>query len=147
MQLSKPLIEVTTFLFPCCHFDSLKRFIISSPFFCVTYLRILQAIIHLESLLPSPKRLEYVDSLVEKFITPNPDNPNAASTADREDLSSIYLEVSKLLFKNPTLPGFLSFQVCSCNSFYDPELRNLCQPRQGIGLETTGTIGQAGRQR
>ncbi|CAA7390579.1 unnamed protein product [Spirodela intermedia] len=53
---------------------------------------LVEAIIHLESLLPSPKRIEYVDSLVEKFITPNPDNPTAASTADREDLSSIYLE-------------------------------------------------------
>lgn len=53
---------------------------------------LLEAIIHLESLLPLPKRIDYLDSLVEKFITPNPENPHSPSTADREDVSSIYLE-------------------------------------------------------
>ncbi|MQL81326.1 hypothetical protein Taro_013792, partial [Colocasia esculenta] len=53
---------------------------------------LIEAIIHLEAILPSPKRIDYLDSLVERFITPSSDNPNAASTADREDLSSIYME-------------------------------------------------------
>lgn len=42
---------------------------------------------------PSPKHADYLDSLVEKFIIPNPENPNMASTTDREEISSIFLEV------------------------------------------------------
>lgn len=53
----------------------------------------MQALIHLEAIQSVPKRIDYLDSLVEKFILPNPDNPNAASTADREELSGIFLEV------------------------------------------------------
>lgn len=54
----------------------------------------MQAVIHLESIQPSPKRVDYLDSLVEKFIMPNTDNSNMASTADREEISSIFLEVT-----------------------------------------------------
>ncbi|XP_038973157.1 pre-mRNA-processing factor 39-like isoform X3 [Phoenix dactylifera] len=53
---------------------------------------LLEAVIHLESIQPSPKRADYLDSLVEKFIMPNPDNSNMASTTDREEISSIFLE-------------------------------------------------------
>lgn len=50
--------------------------------------------IHLESIHPSPKHVESVDSLVEKFITPDAENPNVtASTSDREEISLIFLEV------------------------------------------------------
>ncbi|XP_039133935.1 pre-mRNA-processing factor 39 isoform X2 [Dioscorea cayenensis subsp. rotundata] len=52
----------------------------------------LEAVIHLESIQPSPKRVEYLDSLVEKYIVPNPESPSLAITSDREELSSIYLE-------------------------------------------------------
>ncbi|GFZ13493.1 tetratricopeptide repeat (TPR)-like superfamily protein [Actinidia rufa] len=51
-----------------------------------------QALIHLESIQPPPKRIEYLDSLVEKFIVPSPDNLNIATVSEREELSSIYLE-------------------------------------------------------
>ncbi|XP_057472520.1 pre-mRNA-processing factor 39-1-like isoform X1 [Actinidia eriantha] len=53
---------------------------------------LLEALIHLESIQPPPKRIEYLDSLVEKFIVPSPDNLNIATVSDREELSSIYLE-------------------------------------------------------
>nr|AEF01213.1 PRP39 [x Doritaenopsis hybrid cultivar] len=52
---------------------------------------ILEAAIHLESILPFPKRIEYIDLLVEKFITPNTNNCMASPT-DREDISYIFLE-------------------------------------------------------
>ncbi|KAF5181953.1 Pre-mrna-processing factor [Thalictrum thalictroides] len=52
----------------------------------------LEALIHFESVQLVPKRIDYMDSLVEKFIAANSDNPNASSPTDREDLSSIYLE-------------------------------------------------------
>ena len=53
----------------------------------------MQALIHLESIQQPPKRIEYLDSLVEKFIVPSPDNLNITSVSEREELSSIYLEV------------------------------------------------------
>lgn len=52
-----------------------------------------QAIIHLESIQSHPKQIEYLDSLVDKFIFPNPDIPSVASIDEREELSSIFLEV------------------------------------------------------
>ncbi|KAM7521754.1 hypothetical protein LguiA_011656 [Lonicera macranthoides] len=53
---------------------------------------LLEALIHLESIQLLPKRVEYLDSLVDKFISPSSDNSNAASIAEREELSSIFLE-------------------------------------------------------
>lgn len=53
---------------------------------------LLEAIIHLESIQSTPKRIEFIDPLINKFIAPNPDNPGAASFIDREELSSIYVE-------------------------------------------------------
>ncbi|XP_057507970.1 pre-mRNA-processing factor 39-1-like isoform X2 [Actinidia eriantha] len=53
---------------------------------------LLEALIHLESIQPPPKRIEYLDSLVEKFLVPSPDSLNIASVSEREELSSIYLE-------------------------------------------------------
>jgi hypothetical protein len=62
---------------------------------------ILQAIIHLESIGPSPKRIEFLDSLVEKFITRSSENPTGvASSSEREELSCIFLEVI-FSFANP----------------------------------------------
>ncbi|KAH6813746.1 Tetratricopeptide repeat superfamily protein [Perilla frutescens var. frutescens] len=53
---------------------------------------LLEAMIHLESIQTLPKQIEYLDSLVEKFIVPSPDNPSVASVDEREELSSIFLE-------------------------------------------------------
>ncbi|XP_042412837.1 pre-mRNA-processing factor 39-like isoform X2 [Zingiber officinale] len=53
---------------------------------------ILEAVIHLESMQSSPKRVDYLDSLVEKFISPNLGNANVASAIDREEISCIFLE-------------------------------------------------------
>ncbi|CAI9107553.1 OLC1v1006930C1 [Oldenlandia corymbosa var. corymbosa] len=53
---------------------------------------LLEALIHFESVQSLPKRIEYLDSLVNKFIVPSADNPNVASIAEREELSSIFLE-------------------------------------------------------
>ncbi|KAG0465322.1 hypothetical protein HPP92_019486 [Vanilla planifolia] len=57
---------------------------------------LLEAAIHLETILPLPKRIEYLDMLVEKFITPNADT-SMANPIDREDVSCIFLEVSCIL--------------------------------------------------
>ncbi|KAA8543419.1 hypothetical protein F0562_021086 [Nyssa sinensis] len=53
---------------------------------------LLEALIHLESIQSLPKQIDYLDSLVDKFIVPSPENPNAASINEREELSSIFLE-------------------------------------------------------
>ncbi|GMH18210.1 hypothetical protein Nepgr_020051 [Nepenthes gracilis] len=53
-----------------------------------------EALLYLESIQSLPKRIEYLDSLVDKFLMPNPDNLNttSASIADQEELSRIFLE-------------------------------------------------------
>ncbi|KAJ9697037.1 hypothetical protein PVL29_008997 [Vitis rotundifolia] len=53
---------------------------------------LLEALIHLESIQSLPKQIDHLDSLVDKFIHTNPESPNAASAAEREELSSIFLE-------------------------------------------------------
>ncbi|KAJ6339066.1 hypothetical protein OIU76_008516 [Salix suchowensis] len=53
---------------------------------------LLEALIHFETFLPSPKRIDYLDSLVDKFILPSSDSINAASASEREELSCIFLE-------------------------------------------------------
>ncbi|CAN6460459.1 unnamed protein product [Victoria cruziana] len=63
---------------------SLDRVPLSKP--------LLEGIIHLESIQSVPKRIDYLDALVEKFITPDLENPTVASATEREDLSSIFLE-------------------------------------------------------
>ncbi|KAF2292686.1 hypothetical protein GH714_026699 [Hevea brasiliensis] len=50
------------------------------------------AFIYLESIQSLPKRIDYLDSLVEKFIVPNSDSLNAAIAVEREELSCIFLE-------------------------------------------------------
>ena len=50
----------------------------------------------METVLPFSKRTDHLDTLVEKFIVSNPDSPNTASIAEREELSSIFLEVKLL---------------------------------------------------
>ncbi|XP_011024481.1 PREDICTED: pre-mRNA-processing factor 39-like isoform X2 [Populus euphratica] len=53
---------------------------------------LLEALIHFETFLPHPKRIDYLDSLVDKFILPSSDIVNAASASEREELSCIFLE-------------------------------------------------------
>ncbi|XP_024018416.1 pre-mRNA-processing factor 39 isoform X1 [Morus notabilis] len=57
---------------------------------------LLEALIHFESTQSGPKQIDYLDSLVQKFIEPNSENPNVASVAEREELSSIFLEFLNL---------------------------------------------------
>ncbi|KAK9137986.1 hypothetical protein Sjap_008580 [Stephania japonica] len=52
----------------------------------------LEALIHLEAIHSGLKRIDYLDSLVERFVVPNADTSSSASPYDREELSSIYLE-------------------------------------------------------
>jgi pre-mRNA-processing factor 39 len=52
-----------------------------------------QAIIHLESIFPCEKHIEFLDSLVEKFLTPDPSQGELSSLSDKEEISSIFLEV------------------------------------------------------
>ncbi|KAM5563320.1 pre-mRNA-processing factor 39 [Rosa sericea] len=56
----------------------------------------LEALIHFESIHSLPKQIDYIDSLVVKFVESNSENPNFASVADREELSCIYLEFLNL---------------------------------------------------
>ncbi|KAL2900288.1 Pre-mRNA-processing factor 39 [Bienertia sinuspersici] len=53
---------------------------------------ILEALIYLESIQSLPKQIDYIDSLVDKYLAPTPDNSDAANVLEREELSSIYLE-------------------------------------------------------
>ncbi|KAK3150830.1 hypothetical protein QOZ80_3AG0238360 [Eleusine coracana subsp. coracana] len=53
---------------------------------------IIEAIIHLESIFPCEKRIEFLDSLVEKFLTPEPSQGEVATLGDKEEISSIFLE-------------------------------------------------------
>ncbi|GER24959.1 pre-mRNA-processing factor [Striga asiatica] len=53
---------------------------------------LLESMIHLESIVPLPKQIEYLDSLVDKFIVSTPENPSVGSVDEREELSSIFLE-------------------------------------------------------
>lgn len=54
-----------------------------------------QALLHFEAIQPQPKRvdIDFLESLVVKFIMPNAENPGVASATEREELSSIFLEV------------------------------------------------------
>ncbi|PWZ53817.1 hypothetical protein Zm00014a_016290 [Zea mays] len=53
---------------------------------------VLEAVIHLESIFPCEKRIEFLDSLVEKFVTPESSQGELASLVDKEEISSIFLE-------------------------------------------------------
>ncbi|KAK1367736.1 RNA-processing protein, HAT helix [Heracleum sosnowskyi] len=114
---------------------------------------LLETVINLESIQSTPKRIKYLDSLINKFIAPNPDNSGAASFIDREELSSIFLEfldhftdpryVKKaedrhaLLFKmsrsesakrNPTLPPNVIIRILPhCERKERPRLQCVCK--------------------
>ncbi|KAL7601288.1 hypothetical protein Lser_V15G27060 [Lactuca serriola] len=64
---------------------------------------LLEALIHMESIQSLPKQINRLDSLVEKFIAPGPDNPNPASYIEREELSSIFLEFLDLFGDTQTI--------------------------------------------
>ncbi|GMH25917.1 hypothetical protein Nepgr_027760 [Nepenthes gracilis] len=53
---------------------------------------LLEALLYLESIQSLPKRVEYLDSLVNKFIMPDPDNSISSSVVEQEELSRIFLE-------------------------------------------------------
>ncbi|XP_044491954.1 pre-mRNA-processing factor 39-like isoform X3 [Mangifera indica] len=53
---------------------------------------LLEALIHFESIQSPPRQFDYLESLVDKFIVPNPDTSNTASAAEREELSCIFVE-------------------------------------------------------
>ncbi|KAK1426758.1 hypothetical protein QVD17_15438 [Tagetes erecta] len=63
----------------------------------------LEALIHMESIQSFPKQIGRLDSLVEKYITPGPDNLNPASFVEREELSSIFLEFLDLFGDTQTI--------------------------------------------
>ncbi|KAF8717970.1 hypothetical protein HU200_025435 [Digitaria exilis] len=52
---------------------------------------VLEAVIHLESIFPCEKRIDLLDSLVEKFITYE-SSQGEGSLGDKEEISSIFLE-------------------------------------------------------
>ncbi|VAI53145.1 unnamed protein product [Triticum turgidum subsp. durum] len=53
---------------------------------------VLEAVIFLESIFQSEKRIDLLESLVEKFLTAEQTQGELASLSDKEELSSIYLE-------------------------------------------------------
>ncbi|KAJ7977177.1 Pre-mRNA-processing factor 39 [Quillaja saponaria] len=66
--------------------DALEHVQLSKP--------ILEALLHFEAIQPPPKRVDvnFLDSLVVKFIAPTAESLNVASATERELLSSIFLE-------------------------------------------------------
>uniref|UniRef100_A0A6N2MKW7 Uncharacterized protein n=1 Tax=Salix viminalis TaxID=40686 RepID=A0A6N2MKW7_SALVM len=54
---------------------------------------LLEALIHLETFLPQPKQIDYLDSLVDNFILTRSESVNPASASEREELSCIFLEL------------------------------------------------------
>ncbi|CAH9051093.1 unnamed protein product [Cuscuta epithymum] len=64
---------------------------------------LLEAIIHLESIQPHTKRINYLDPLVDRFIVPTIDASTVASIDEREELSSIYLEFLDLFGDTKTI--------------------------------------------
>ncbi|XP_018509275.1 pre-mRNA-processing factor 39 isoform X2 [Brassica rapa] len=52
----------------------------------------MEALIFFETILPPPRKIEYLDPLVENLIKPNVDTQNTASSTEREELSLIYIE-------------------------------------------------------
>ncbi|OEL33725.1 Pre-mRNA-processing factor 39 [Dichanthelium oligosanthes] len=54
---------------------------------------VLEAVIHLESIFPCEKRIDFLDSLVEKFVTHESSQGEGSSLGDKEEISSIFLEV------------------------------------------------------
>lgn len=103
-QLSKPLLQVlsqpyadtsimhivpsTSVLHVC-----LSNCLTGSVTNMLLLLYLVQALIFFESFQSLPKRIDYLDSLVDKFVVGNPDSSTITSIADREDVSSIFLEV------------------------------------------------------
>ncbi|XP_016903219.2 PHD finger protein ALFIN-LIKE 5-like isoform X2 [Cucumis melo] len=54
--------------------------------------RFIQALIHFEAIQSTAKRIDYLDSLVEKVIVPNTEKATVVSASMREELSSIFFE-------------------------------------------------------
>ncbi|KAA0039695.1 pre-mRNA-processing factor 39 isoform X3 [Cucumis melo var. makuwa] len=54
--------------------------------------RFIQALIHFEAIQSTTKRIDYLDSLVEKVIVPNTEKATVVSASMREELSSIFFE-------------------------------------------------------
>ncbi|CAN7055531.1 unnamed protein product [Brassica oleracea var. botrytis] len=52
----------------------------------------MEALIFFETILPPPRKIEYLDPLVENLIKPNVVTQNTASSTEREELSLIYIE-------------------------------------------------------
>ncbi|KAA0039889.1 pre-mRNA-processing factor 39 isoform X2 [Cucumis melo var. makuwa] len=57
---------------------------------------LIEALIHFEAIQSTTKRIDYLDSLVEKVIVPNTENATVVSASMREELSSIFLEFLNL---------------------------------------------------
>lgn len=76
----------------------------------------MQALIHLESIQSLPKRVDLLDSLIDKFLVPSPENLNVASVDEREELSSIFLEVLTVTFGYLTV--FWDRDALNVNSKY-----------------------------
>ena len=73
---------------------------------------VLEAVIHLESILPCEKRIDLLDSLVEKFVTHESSHGEGSSLVDKEEISSIFLEViiksCALLYRSSFLFGWIT---------------------------------------
>ncbi|XP_057480000.1 pre-mRNA-processing factor 39-1-like isoform X2 [Actinidia eriantha] len=79
-------------LLVCCNVEKAREVLVLALENAQLSKPLLEALIHLESIQPTPKQIGCLDSLVEKFIVPIPDNSIVASIAEREELSIIFLE-------------------------------------------------------
>ncbi|KAI4967096.1 hypothetical protein ZWY2020_031053 [Hordeum vulgare] len=86
------LIQYSRFLYMICDLEKARE--VSGGLHGLVNMTkpVLEAVIFLESIFQSEKRIDLLESLVEKFLTTEQTQGELASLNDKEELSSIYLE-------------------------------------------------------
>ncbi|KAM7266097.1 hypothetical protein ACFE04_019481 [Oxalis oulophora] len=76
-----------------------------------------------------PKRFDFLEPLVEKFIVPNSDSSNFASATDKEELSSIFIE-EHVRDKKAHADEFLALEKAKMSKSYssDPSATQAAYP-------------------
>lgn len=73
---------------------------------------LVEALIHFETIRPPPRKIDYLEPLVEKVIKPNADTQNTTSSTEREELSLIYIEVTEKKENNLCFLNFSLLTSC-----------------------------------
>lgn len=116
---------------------------------------LLEALIYMESIQSPPKRIEYIDPLVDKFISSGHDSSDAAAIHEKEELSSIYVEFLGLFgdaqsikkAKDQHARLFLRHRSSSesrkrqADDFLTPEKAKLAKAYSGVPSTTPSVMG------